>query len=83
MHSLQTFYLKSLDLPHESLSSLHRLCLKYISETNIALMGHLISHRPLETGLTRSFSLFPQADLESNQLEHRIAPPQHIPNATS
>ena len=78
MHALQTFYLKSVDLPHESLS-LYRLRLRYISETNITF----ISHRPLETDLTESFSMFPQEGLEWNQLEHRIDPPQHIPNATS
>ena len=50
---------------------------------NINLNSYLISHRPRETDLSESFSLFPQEGLESNQLEHRIAPPQHIPNATS
>lgn len=82
MHALQAFYLKSVVLPHVSLS-LYRLRLRYISETNIDFISHPISHRPLETDLTESFSLFPQEGLEWNQLEHRIAPPQHIPNATS
>ena len=86
MHALQTFYLKSVDLPHKSLS-LYRLRLRYIPETNITfishLIGHLVSHRPLETDLSESFKLFLQGGLEWNQLEHRISPPQHIPNATS
>ena len=82
MHALQAFYLKSVDLPHESLS-LYRLRLRYISETNITFISHLISHRPLETDLSESFKVFLQEGLEWNQLEHRIAPPQHIPNATS
>ena len=82
MRGLQAFYLESVDLPHVSLS-LYRLRLRYISETNITFISHLISHRPLETDLTESFSLFPQEGLEWNQLEHRIDPPQHIPNATS
>ena len=82
MHALQAFYLKSVDLPHVSLS-LYRSRLRYISETNITFISHMLSHRPLETDLTESFSLFPQEGLEWNQLEHRIAPPQHIPNATS
>ena len=86
MHALQAFYLKSIDLSHKSLS-LYRLRLRYISETNITfishLISHLMSHRPLETDLTESFSLFQQEGLEWNQLEHRIAPPEHIPNATS
>ena len=86
MHALQTFSLKSVDFTHESLS-LYRLRLRYISETNITfishLISHLMSHRPLETDLTESFSLFQQEGLEWNQLEHRISPPQRIPNATS
>ena len=82
MHAVQTFYLKLVDAPHESLS-LYRLRLKYICETNITFISYLVSHRPLETDLSESFSLFLQGGLEWNQLEHRIVPPQHIPNATS
>ena len=82
MRGLQAFYLKSVGLPHVSLSQ-YRLRLRYISETNITFISHLISHRPLETDLTESFSLILQEGLEWNQLEHRIVPPQHIPNATS
>ena len=82
MHALQAFYLKSVDLPHVSLS-LYRLRLRYISETNIAFISYLISHRPLETDFSESFKVILQGGLEWNQLEHRIAPPQHIPNATS
>ena len=82
MHALQTFYLKSVDLPHESLS-LYRLRLRYISETNITLISHLVSHRPLETDFSESFKVILQGGLEWNRLEHQISPPQHIPNATS
>lgn len=82
MHALQAFYLKSVNIPHEFLS-LYRLRLRYISETNITFISHPISLRPLETDLNESFSLIRQEGLEWNQLEHRIAPPQHIPNATS
>ena len=82
MNALQAFYLKAVDLPHVSLS-LYRLRLRYISDTNITFISYLISHRPLETDLTESISLIRQEGLEWNQLEHRIPPPQHIPNATS
>lgn len=76
------FYLKLFNLPHKSLS-LYKSCFGYISETVITFISRLISHRFVETDLSESFSLILQEGLEWNQLEHRIAPPQHIPNATS